>query len=296
MNKKDKMTGLVAIMMAAMFVLVSCKKDDEGDSTTDLMLDVTGLPELDEFHVYEGWLIVDGSPVSTGTFTVDDMGTLSKSSFEVNTSNLDEATEFVISIEPSPDPNSDPSEIYIMAGSFIGNSANLSIEQDMAIGAGFNSAAGKYILATPTNDSDTHEQSGIWWFDPQSQTESLVLPELNDGWIYEGWVIFNGQPVSTGKFSDPSMADDSDQYSATLPAPDFPGEDFLTNEPTGLSFPVDMSGKDVYISVEPDPDNSPDTFPIKILTGTVPNPATDNELYDMSNNAEHIDIFGEVSF
>ena len=48
----------------------SCSSDDDnGPSTAMLTLNLSGLEMLGSEFVYEGWIIVDGNPVSTGTFT-----------------------------------------------------------------------------------------------------------------------------------------------------------------------------------------------------------------------------------
>ena len=47
-----------------------------------------------------------------------------------------------------------------------------------------------------------------------------------------------------------------------------PGEDFFLNAPSGETFPLDVRGRTVVISVEPVPDNSPAPFAMKPLVGT----------------------------
>lgn len=288
-------TKLLYVGFLFMFALsfVSCEEEEESEMAT-LTLSVDGLPELDDLHAYEGWLTVDGSPVSTGTFTIDENGEISDNIFEAEASDLGKATVFTITIEPNPDPDLTQSEVKILSGSFIGETAYLSYEDENALGTGFSSANGKYILSTPTNGEDSEELSGVWWFEPNAETSSLALPLLNEGWIYEGWAWIDGMPVSTGKFTDPAEEDLANLYSAALDAPPFPGEDFLTNEPNSLSFPLDLSGQTIVISVEPEPDNNNDPFAIQPLQGTVPNNAVPETLYDMMNQNEKINISGEI--
>lgn len=285
---------LIIATILGVFIVTSCTKDDETNETTEITLSVSGLPDLGNFYSYEGWLVYDNTAYSTGKFGVSsDSGS---ASFVVDAGQLNKATDFVVSIEPSPDPNFDPSVVHILAGTFIGKSCELTPEHELAIGSTFSNAAGKYILATPTNGADSEELSGVWWLDPSGPSKSLVLPELNTGWIYEGWTIINGNPVSTGKFDAPSMADNSDPYSAQLEAPSFPGEDFLLNAPIGLAFPTDLSGQQVVISVEPYPDISSSPFFIKPLIGNIPDGVTDHILYSMTNNSDVLDISGEVNY
>ena len=80
----------------------------------------------------------------------------------------------------------------------------------------------------------------------------LDLPILPDGWVYEGWGVTQGTPLSTGRFTDPAAADDASPFSDGGPA--FPGEDFLTDLPDGVTPPVDLADGSslIVVSVEPD--------------------------------------------
>ena len=96
---------------------------------------------------------------------------------------------------------------------------------------------GKFILATPTTDDSGDELSGIWFLDLITGTPdvSLQLPDLPEGWIYEGWVVMNGMPVTTGKFTQVDAADELAPYSGNDNlGPPFPGEDFVMNAPSGI--------------------------------------------------------------
>jgi hypothetical protein len=113
---------------------------------------------------------------------------------------------------------------------------------------------------------------------------SLNLPALPANWQYEGWAIIYGIPVSTGKFNTATGADASGRHNGPLAAPDFPGEDFLTNAPAGLSFPANLQGHKIVISVEPNPDNSAAPFPIKPLIFEVPSTVTPGVSYTLQKN------------
>ena len=85
--------------------------------------------------------------------------------------------------------------------------------------------------------------------------------------------------------------DDDDPFSGSMSLPDvnatdgfFPGEDFLMNAPSGLTFPVDIAGGTAVISVEPHPDNSPNPFTLKPLVHNIPASAVDHTVYDMGQN------------
>lgn len=269
--------------MIAVFALVfqACSDDD---GTMDL--NITGLEDLGSEAIYEGWIIVDGSPVSTGTFSVDVDGTLSKTSFDVAQEDLDAASTFVLTVEPSPDPDAGPSDVHILAGDISGTSSNLTIAHGAALGNDFSSAAGSYILATPTNADLSDEASGIWFLDNSSGAPAvgLTLPTLPAGWAYEGWAVINGTPVSTGTFLTATGADDAATYSGDLSGPPFPGEDFLNNEPGDLSFPTDLRGGTAVISIEPVPDNSAAPFVLKPLVGAIEADAPDHTALSMGAN------------
>ncbi|WP_347922297.1 anti-sigma factor [Pontimicrobium sp. SW4] len=248
----------------------SCSNDDDNAlSTSDLVLNLNGLEDLGDDFVYEGWLIVGGNPVSTGTFS----SVTFPQSFIVNTDQLNNATTFVLSIEPAIDNDPTPAATKILAGDFNGNSASISSN---GIVGDFSTSTGNYILATPTDSDNMNEESGVWFLDNSSGSavDGLNLPVLPEGWKYEGWVVMNGMPISTGTFTDVSDFDDNATSSSFKGAagngPAYPGEDYLQNAPAGLNFPTDLRGATIVISVEPSPDNSLAPFTLKPLAHMVP--------------------------
>lgn len=274
--------GLISLTAIFLFSTTGCTPDPEFGN---LSLSLSGLEDLGDDYVYEGWVMSAGSPVSTGTFTVDADGTPSVSSFTVDFSTLDAASAFILSIEPAVDSDPAPSETKILAGDFSGSSASLGIDDSRALGTNFDSATGSYFLATPTNGPASNETSGIWFMDPVAGTPGLSVPTIGSGWIYEGWVVIDGIPVSTGTFRSGDMADSGNPYSGTQPAPDVPGEDFFVNAPSGLNFniPPDLSGMTAVVSVEPVPDNSAAPFALKPLTHGIPADAMSGTVYNMNN-------------
>ncbi|MEL0644424.1 anti-sigma factor [Olleya sp. Ti.3.14] len=255
---------------------VSCSSDDDATAqqpeTSTLTLNLSDLEALGNDFVYEGWIIVDGSPVSTGTFS----DVTFPKTFQVLSAQLASASTFVLSIEPALDLDPAPAATKILAGDFVDSSANVNSN----LVADFSAAAGTFILATPTDADNTNEESGVWFLDNTTGTAvaGLDLPALSDGWVYEGWAVINGTPISTGTFTDPAMADAnaaSSPYKGDLGnGPGYPGEDYLQNAPTGFTFPTDLRGKTIVISVEPSPDNSTAPFTLKPLLKTVATDAT----------------------
>ena len=272
-----------AILAIGIFA-TSCSKDDEGTRTARLTLNLDGLEALGDDYVYEGWIIVDGAPVSTGTFT----SVTFPQKFNVDADQLAKATMFVLSIEPKVDTDPKPAATKILAGDFSGDSANVNSN---GIVANFSTASGEYILATPTDTDDTNEASGVWFLDNTNApppVAGLDLPELPDGWKYEGWAVIGGTPISTGTFTKVAATDDAAPFSGSvaLPMPNgadgfFPGEDFLERAPVGTTFPTDLKGATIVISVEPSPDNSPAPFTLKPLAHVVPDDAMNHTVITM---------------
>ncbi|MBD3275483.1 MAG: hypothetical protein GF372_09245 [Candidatus Marinimicrobia bacterium] len=263
--------------------------------STTFTMDVSALDSLQNGYHYEGWALVDGSPVTTGKFNVNSMGQavdlegnmIPNGEFTVG-GDLGSATAVIISIEPDGDTDPAPSNTKYLAGDVAQDMATLDVSHSAALGDDFTSAMGDYILATPTNGSDSDENSGIWFLDPTgaSPVAGLDIPTLPAGWKYEGWVVIDGTPVTTGKFTDPAAADEAAPYSGTMDGPPFPGEDFLNNAPAGLTFPTDLSGQTAVISIEPEMDDTEAPFTLKPLAGMIPDPATDHTLYSMNNQAD----------
>jgi len=283
------MKSILKLVMLLLIIVsfVACSSDDDSPTTKNLTLNIEGLDELGSDFVYEGWIIVNGNPVSTGTFS----SVTFPQTFSVNIDDLDAATKFVLSIEPTNDSDPLPSNTKILAGDFAGTSASVTT---MPVG-NYQNAVGKYILATPTNGASTNENSGIWFLDLPNSTPpplvGLTLPTLPEGWKYEGWAVINGTPVTTGKFTNVAATDEFNDYSGpdALGMPNgadgfFPGEDFLNNAPNGLTFPTDLAGGTAVISIEPEPDNSPMPFTLKPLVGAIPANAVDHVTYNMDLN------------
>ncbi|MEY8847261.1 hypothetical protein AB9K26_00475 [Psychroserpens sp. XS_ASV72] len=255
-------------MLSLSLLLASCSSDDDSTNQPNmstLTLNLSGLEALGSDFVYEGWIIVDGSPVSTGTFSSVNF----PQDFSVNRAQLNNASMFVLSIEPAVDPDPAPADTKVLAGSFSGDTAAV----DASIVGDFSNAAGGFFLRTPTDEmgmNNGNDQYGVWFGTPgMPPVPNFVLPTLPEGWTYEGWVVGDSGPLTTGTFNVFDMADTSAPFSETMqPGPPVPGEDFFLNAPAGETFPLDIRNRTVVISVEPVPDNSPMPFAIKPLVGT----------------------------
>lgn len=255
----------------------SCSNDDDNEPTNaNLTLNLQGLEALGDDFVYEGWIIVDGAPVTTGTFS----SVTFPQTFSVNADQLENATRFVLSIEPANDSDPAPADTKLLVGDFSGNSATVNA----GIVGDFSNASGAFFLRSPTDETGTNngnDHYGVWFGTPgMPPVPNFSLPVLPAGWAYEGWVVGDSGPITTGTFTAFDARDSFDDFSETAqPGPPVPGEDFFINAPAGETFPLDVRGRTVVISVEPVPDNSPAPFAIKPLVGTAGQetaPATHN--------------------
>lgn len=238
-------------------------------------------------HVYdvspshlEGWVIMGDEKLSFGKFSVDDMMGASTKSFMVDV-DISMADAVVITIEPEGDTDAIPSGIVLLSGSLNDHAGKLEFP------VSFDSIGGTYILATPSNGADTDENSGIWYLEIPDPSPGLDLPELPSGWVYEGWVVNGGVPITSGRFTDTADMDMFDGYSASTNYPPFPGEDFLMSPPMDVMFPFDLGdgSSKAVISVEPDLMGVDPTgdgpFSIKPLIADIPDGAMDHVNYDM---------------
>ena len=241
---KNVLFGFLALGL----LFFSCGDDDTVVSdTSELSLNLVGLENLGPDFVYEGWILVDGTPVTTGLFTVNNDEIASETSFEVDTEMLERATKFILTVEPAVDPDPAPSDQKYIAGDFDGNSASVSTSTAPAVGD-FSESAGTFFMRTPTDEvagsgNNGNDQYGVWFGTPGAPpTANLTLPELPVGWIYEGWVIGDAGPISTGTFSDFGDFDNLNLYSGAEynVGPPVPGEDFFLNAPAGETFPMDV--------------------------------------------------------
>ena len=289
-----RLISLTFLAMIAVVVLAiaACGGDDENETLT---LSFTGIEPLANGYHYEGWAIIDGSPVSTGKFNVDGNGGLvdltggmiENGGFKTGT-DLSNATAIVLTIEPNGDTDTIPTDTHYLAGSVENLSADLSVGHSAALGDSFADASGSYILATPTDEDRTNENSGIWFLvevEGWPPGNGLRLPTLPAGWEYEGWVVIDGNPVTTGRFTDVEATDLGAPFSGPKEGPAFPGEDFLMGAPDGLTFPVGLNGGTAVISIEPAPDDSAAPFTLKPLVGAIPDDAVSHTKYELGNKA-----------
>ncbi|OQA15284.1 MAG: hypothetical protein BWY64_02934 [bacterium ADurb.Bin363] len=200
---------------------------------------------------------------------------------EPEVKDISRAYKVVISIEPEGDPLENTSmSAPILMGKFNNRIASMVVYavsnkyfycvEDIVS----ETNSGVYTLDTPTSTSAS-KSSGLWFMNPgEISFEGLYLPSLlnKSSLIYEGWVrdTATGVFYSLGKFSDPVSANTlnplyySTQGTGTRYT--FPGQDFVqagNNLSAGyVSGPLNLANGyyRAYVTLEPNPDNSPQPF------------------------------------
>jgi len=265
--------------------------DEEMGDEAGLFLEVSNFPTLDGGLHYEGWVIIDGEAISTGKFIVEGGVAVGLDGETIDGFFIEEdlttVTTIIVTIEPSGDTDTVPSETKFVAGDLgTDGLSELTIAHPAALGTDFSDASGQFLLATPSSEDNTDEFSGVWFFDPAGPVGTLDLPTLPAGWVYEGWAVIDGVPISTGTFLSAEGADSGEPFKGEAGTPPFPGEDFLTNAPDGFEFPTDLRGMPIVISVEPSPDDSATPFVLKPLVGMAPGDGAAKVLYDLDLNVD----------
>jgi hypothetical protein len=260
---------VVAAALAAMLVGLVPASAQAGAREHTLAIGAKDLPRLTG-ALYEAWVINGDRKLSAGVFNVRERrhGTLVLLRSPIDPARAD---MIVVTIEPVPDPEPGPSPVAILAGKPGRHAAALRFPIDLR------KAAGTYLLATPTDDDPANETGGVWFVDPAAGPgPSLKLPQPPAGWVFEGWGVTQGTPLTTGRFTSVAGSDLASPFSGPKPGPPFPGEDFLTGLPTGVTPPVNLAdgGSMVVVTLEPDIDGLDPTgdgpFSIKPLVASVP--------------------------
>jgi hypothetical protein len=246
-----------------------------------LRLNVSQLAPLDGAF-YEVWVVFGERKISAGSFNVSEDGELvdgfgHPARFH-SPRNPARADAIVVTIEPLPDDDVEPSGIAVLAGTPRDDRARLRFPTRLG------SLEGSFILATPTDSEPSNETSGVWFLDPATGPgPSLTLPDLPDNWVWEGWAVTQGSPLSSGRFTSASGADNSSSFSGPLEGPAFPGEDFVANLPPEISPPVDLAdgSSTIVLTIEPDLVGTDPTgagpFSIKPALADVPLGAADHQ-------------------
>lgn len=288
---------LITAFSILLISLTGCDYFENSDTlnSASLEVNITGLPVLPDTMTFVAWYDNDKSdfdPIKVFAMDADANGAINFKS-EQPMGHLIDAQSFILSIEREAvlnDSGFAPSSRVVLSGRF--KTGNCTLDLGEAADQ-LNNASALFTLSTPTNGPGTDELSGVWFIDSlgtaPTPVAGLKLPVLYNGWRYEGWVEINGTLVSTGRFTDPEAADLFDDYSSTTAGYPFPGEDFLQNAPAGLTFPTDLSGQKVFISLERNDGLTSGTTPLVVLfSATVQSAAQDGVSYTMQRTTNSI--------
>ena len=264
----------------------------------EVMLAFTRLEPMQNGFHYEAWVVYDTNVLSLGKFNVGHAGGLvdlqggaiAGGRFALG-ADAAGATDVLVTIEPPDDADGVPSDTRYLAGSIEDGAAELSVGHALALGDSYRRAKAYYILSSPSSYDEGEEwQSGIWWLDLTEDSSlegdpGFHLPELPPGWVYEGWVEIEGTPFTTGRFYHVYGHDFDSPYNGPRPVPAIPGEDYIRNPPRGFSFPTDIRGDPLYVTIEPYPDDSRDPFTLMPLWDTIPPKGGYRVTYSVENVA-----------
>ena len=285
--------------LMGMMLFTGCDSGDVVErevAKVQVRLEVENLPVLQEGFRYQVWARVGFQNFGSERFNraenggyLNDSGQFVQNSFVFEVDIADASVVF-LTIEDKRDSDDQPSGTVVAAGDVQGSVATLSMSHPMAIGSLFASESGQFMLMTPSDGDNGNETSGVWFATPprSNLAPGLSLPTLPDGWAYQGWVDIGDAVLTTGAFR--AMDDHDLERPHSLPdTPPFPGEDFIENAPEGVTFPADLAGATVWITIEPQPDdNSTQPYGIKVLSGSIPaSPATDTA-YPLSADVQGI--------
>ncbi len=304
MTKRISASGPFLFSLISLFLVLQGCGDDEGPTAPTGSSMVTfsfqRLGPLDEGLSYQAWAVEEtgetsyrGHPLAVfnvnqaGQVVAPVSGTVISATFEAPL-DAEDLYGVGITVETSVVGVSIPSDVFIIGGPVVGGVAQMTTDHWLGVGVDLSASQGRYVLATPTDQDLENELSGIWFLDPFQGPDApgLQLPALLSGWDYEAWVVIDGQTLSTGKFFQVDLPDDSFRYSALGPAPAVPGEDFLANPPAGLTFPTDLSGVEVFVTLEPwqQWDAAPDEpFFLRILEAVIPAAANPGTVYGLTS-------------
>jgi hypothetical protein len=308
---------------------LSCEKTEilnSADQISKIEFQISGLNAPGDSVWYECWLMWktgEGDNVknvfeSVGLLTNNSGNEYSKT-INVNPGYIQKALHLVITIEEDTYPGfrlvpnatsydtlKGPSIYKIIAAKIVANTGSFNVGNEIILDFDFETAQAKYILATPTDTTNTNLKRGLWFIALDTtyseikdstgtvigidttveRLNGLELPELPENWLYEGWIVFGSDTISMGTFTNPIGADDSSKYGAGMAGGyQFPGEDFINNPPPGVTFPADLSGSETFITIKP-PYPKGANYPFRLIPfkTVIPASSVPKYVYSMENN------------
>jgi hypothetical protein len=270
------MRALLAVTLIAALVLLHACGGGSAPATGSrtIALSFSNLEDLGDDHTYRAWLQDGPTYVPLGNFHISG-GAAVPATLSVPEQQFRAAEAMVVSIETAGSSATQPSAQRVLAGEIQGSGADLSVADSRALGDPFTGVGAQYILETATTAAADDYQQGIYWcvpgdflgidepVVPDDPNLDTTMPQLPPGWAYEGWVVVDDVPVSTGRFTSPLVPDSDGLGPAAGPLPGmpFPGQEYI--DP-----PLVITGGEVWLTVEPQPDYSPAPFPLRVLLDT----------------------------
>lgn len=286
---------LVALMLAG---LAAC-----GDTPTEItplpraigevqgvLLQADNLRPLDPDTqgVYYLWALLERNRAELlGSFAIDESGEIVDDNgapidiFRSNEFSVRKTLRLLVTIElPGPAPES-PSGMQILSGTVIDGVSNLTVPISRTIA----DASGSLRVFTPTDGPGTNEVSGFWFMNVDGEA-TLRLPDTTGALVYETFIELGGQAIPLGRFERGDQEDDANQFSAEqVEAPERPGEDLLMDAPEGLTFPTDISGARVTVSLEGRSNDFVSRSQLIVLEAFLPAGLTANTIVPLANIA-----------
>ncbi|MCB0281699.1 MAG: hypothetical protein H6627_03590 [Calditrichae bacterium] len=286
------------------FILWSCQQDGVLSSSkqeSSVTVTINGLNDQADTTWYEAWLLPkDGSSVdsvlSLGILEKQDNGSFSVKA-DVNSGFLQTAENVIITMELDSEKGyqvkndstkeAGPSAYIILAGELLANEGTVGIGHAKLIDFDLTSAVANYIIDTPTDPQNRVNKAGIWFLNIDTTrvldslgnvvsidttfSAGINLPAAPDGWSYGARISDGTQTVSLGAFTDPAKADNAAKYNGTNgTAYAFPGEDFIQSAPAGLTFPMNVTGKELTVTITPRYPKKSVPFVVEAFKGTIP--------------------------
>jgi len=318
---KTSLTRVALVTSAVLVVLLGCSKKGNGPVQpkpfNEVRLEFFSAQPLAGGFSYEMW----AKPVDTSLSAAVDWTRLTRFNFNSSGAVLDSNGALVsggivrnlpvdldaidsleITIEQTSAHSTIPSQTIYLQGRVPPNLDSARIAALEFSVPSINYADGFCYLGTPTDSDTSDDLSGVWFIlrQPAGPSDSgLIIPPAPTGWMYAGWVSHHGVWLPTGKFRRATGADLANPYSSTLvAAPDFPGEDFLRNAPTGIDFTFPFAltvGDGVKVTLQPDPDPGTGPFGVTLLAYQFPSEPVPLSFLQMSNESEATKPSGTVT-
>jgi len=291
------MKKILLLLVPLLIALGGCEltEVEDGANVSELQMSVTGLKALPDTLTYTAWILKydQTKQINVGylidPITVDAQGSATITSKYISFESLQSATgvlltaeqktRFIYASQAEEDSLRNvmrPSSRKILTGAFGSNSTDLSVNNVIS---NLSTISGVVTILTPTDgNSDQNESSGIWFADSIDRADGplagLNIQDANDGWSYYAWIETNGTMLQIGGFTKAGGSDDFAGYSDIAAAGlGFPGEDFLTNAPAGVTFPLDLSGAKVIVTAQPDFIAEPQDY-VRLMEADIPSSIT----------------------